>query len=77
MNRFTFTATPLQGLMLIQRHPIGDQRGYLERLFCSDELAALLAGRAVAQINHTLTAKQGTVRGLHFQHPPPASTPHP
>ncbi|WP_295434379.1 dTDP-4-dehydrorhamnose 3,5-epimerase family protein [uncultured Thiodictyon sp.] len=74
MNRFTFTATPLQGLMLIQRHPIGDQRGYLERLFCSDELAALLAGRAVAQINHTLTAKQGTVRGLHFQHPPHAET---
>ncbi len=74
MSRFTLTATPLAGLTLVQRHPIGDQRGYLERLYCRDELASLLGDRAIAQINHTLTSHQGTVRGLHFQHPPHAET---
>ncbi len=74
MSRFTLTATPLRGLTLLQRHPIGDQRGYLERLYCCDELAELLDGRAIAQINHTLTSRQGTVRGLHFQYPPHAET---
>ena len=59
---------------MLQRHPIGDQRGYLERLFCGDTLAPLLHGQAIAQINHTLTAQAGTVRGLHFQSPPHAET---
>lgn len=72
MARFTCTETPIPGLMLIQRHPIGDARGYLERFFCRDELRSLLGDRAIVQINHTLTAKAGTVRGMHFQHPPHA-----
>lgn len=72
MNRFTLIETPLAGLTLVQRHPIGDDRGYLERLFCRDEFAGLLNGRAIAQINRTLTVKRGMVRGLHFQHPPHA-----
>jgi len=56
----------------IQRHPIGDERGYLERLFCTDELGPIIGNRQILQINHTLTAKAGTLRGLHFQHPPHA-----
>jgi len=39
-------------------------------MFCSDDLHAILAGRCIAQINHSLTSSRGTVRGLHFQHPP-------
>lgn len=73
-GRFEIGATPLGGLRVLQRKPHGDDRGYLERLFCDQELAALLAGRGIAQINHTLTAQRGTVRGLHFQHPPHAET---
>ncbi|MDD2768285.1 MAG: dTDP-4-dehydrorhamnose 3,5-epimerase family protein [Methylococcus sp.] len=72
MTRFTRLDTPLAGLALIQRHPIGDHRGYLERLFCSEELEELLQGRSIVQINHTYTAKAGTVRGMHFQHQPHA-----
>jgi dTDP-4-dehydrorhamnose 3,5-epimerase len=30
--------------------------------------------KPIFQINHTLTRKQGAVRGLHFQHPPHAET---
>lgn len=70
MIRFTCHDMPIPGLALIQRHPIGDQRGYLERIFCRDELAEILAGRSIVQINHTYTAKAGALRGMHFQHPP-------
>ncbi len=72
MSRFAVIETPLAGLTLLQRHPIGDQRGYLERLFCRDELAAIIGERPIMQINHTLTAKAGTIRGMHFQRAPHA-----
>jgi dTDP-4-dehydrorhamnose 3,5-epimerase len=72
MSRFAIEKTPIDGLHLIQRKPIGDERGYLERIFCSDELKSIIAQRGIVQINHTLTEKVGTVRGIHFQHPPHA-----
>ena len=34
------------GLKLIQRKPIGDHRGYLERMFCAEELQSLIPGKA-------------------------------
>jgi dTDP-4-dehydrorhamnose 3,5-epimerase len=71
-SRFRILGTSLAGLHILQRKPIGDSRGYLERLFCADELRALAPGRHIAQINHTLTANRGTVRGMHFQLPPHA-----
>ena len=71
---FEILNTPLQRLKLIQRNPIGDHRGYLERMFCTEELQSLIPGRGIVQINHTLTARRGTVRGLHFQYPPHAET---
>lgn len=72
MSRFNIHPTPIAGLSVIQRHPIGDERGYLERLFCTEDLRTILGNRQILQINHTLTAKSGTVRGLHFQRPPHA-----
>jgi dTDP-4-dehydrorhamnose 3,5-epimerase len=72
--RFDILSTPLPGLYVAQRKPLGDSRGYLERMFCAEELETLLAGKCIAQINHTLTATRGTVRGLHFQYPPHAET---
>ena len=72
MSRFTITDLPLAGLKLIQRKPIMDERGFLARIFCSDELAAAGWHEPVAQINHTRTTRCGTVRGMHFQYPPHA-----
>jgi dTDP-4-dehydrorhamnose 3,5-epimerase len=72
MTRFAITDLPLAGLKLVERRPLGDARGFLARLFCAAELAAAGWTQPVAQINHTLTASRGTVRGLHFQRPPHA-----
>ena len=68
--RFDIRATPLNGLSLLQRQRLGDERGYLERMFCTEDLQPLLQGRQIAQINRTVTRKRGTVRGLHFQYHP-------
>ena len=72
MSRFTILDTPIADLKIIERQQLGDSRGLLSRLFCADELAAAGWHKPIAQINQTLTQKQGTIRGLHFQHPPHA-----
>jgi len=72
MSRFDFISTPLAGLMLLQRKAIEDHRGFLSRFYCAEEFREAGIDNPIAQINHTLTRKQGAVRGLHFQHPPHA-----
>ncbi|WP_349371518.1 dTDP-4-dehydrorhamnose 3,5-epimerase family protein [Salinarimonas sp.] len=73
-GRFDVLATEIEGLVALRRKPIGDARGFLERIYCADELEPVLGGRRIAQINRTLTRRRGAVRGLHFQHPPHAET---
>jgi dTDP-4-dehydrorhamnose 3,5-epimerase len=72
MSRFEVTALAIEGLKLVKRQRIGDARGFLSRLFCADELRAAGWAKPVAQINHTMTSRRGTVRGMHFQRPPHA-----
>jgi dTDP-4-dehydrorhamnose 3,5-epimerase len=67
MSRFTITELPLSGLKLIVRERIGDSRGFLSRIFCARDLGVAGWESAIEQVNHTYTAKQGTVRGMHFQ----------
>lgn len=69
-SRFDIQATRLPGLQVVVRKPHGDGRGYLERMFCVDELHDVLGERRIVQINHTLTQNKGTVRGMHFQYAP-------
>ncbi len=71
-ERFTIKETPLRGLTVIRRTAVSDERGFLSRLYCADEFSRAGLGKPVVQINHTLTRKKGTARGLHFQHPPNA-----
>lgn len=74
MSRFVIEDTDLAGLKVLRRQPMGDARGFLERLFCDADLGSLLEGRTIRQINHTLTEKTGTVRGMHFQYSPRGET---
>ena len=69
-SRFEILDTSLAGLSVLQRKPIGDERGYFERLYCSGELLEFAPNSRIVQINHTLTLCRGTVRGMHFQRPP-------
>jgi dTDP-4-dehydrorhamnose 3,5-epimerase len=68
--RFVATATPLDGLISLERCRIEDERGFLSRLYCSEELAEIGFVDPVVQINQTVTRMKGSVRGLHFQLPP-------
>lgn len=72
MSRLTCTALPLAGLTLVERHPLADARGFFERLFCAEELAACGWHWPIAQINHSFTRQAGSVRGLHYQQTPRA-----
>jgi dTDP-4-dehydrorhamnose 3,5-epimerase len=72
LNRLSITDLPLAGLKRIERQRLGDARGFLSRLFCAEELGVAGWNQPIVQINHTYTAKRGTVRGMHFQYPPHA-----
>lgn len=73
-DRFRTSATPLAGLLVLERQPLRDERGFLERMFCAETFSRWGVTGPIAQINHTLTLPTGTVRGLHFQTPPHAET---
>ena len=72
--RFDILDAPIAGLRLLERKPVRDNRGYLQRIYCSEELQLVLSERNIVQINHTVTLKRGTVRGMHFQQQPHGET---
>lgn len=72
MNRLDLFPTPIVGLHRVVSRQLGDSRGYLARAFCAEELSAAGWPGPVVQANLTYTRQKGTVRGLHFQHPPHA-----
>ena len=72
MTHFEIYETPISGLDLLERYPIQDDRGFFERVFCQSSLQATLRGKAIRQVNRTLSLERGTVRGMHFQYPPHA-----
>lgn len=70
VKRFNFQSTPLDGMLVVQRMPIEDHRGFFSRFFCADEFREAGFTKSIAQINHSFTRNKGAVRGLHFQYPP-------
>ena len=70
MNKFSLKPSSIEGLTIIVRKPAIDYRGQFDKLFCLDDLQEELRLEKIAQINHSKTNDIGTIRGLHFQHPP-------
>lgn len=68
--RFEVVPTAIDGLLILNRRRLGDERGFLTRLFCAEELGALGWDGPVSQVNETGTTHAGTVRGMHFQRTP-------
>jgi dTDP-4-dehydrorhamnose 3,5-epimerase len=62
--------TPLDGLVLLERPPRRDHRGYFDRLLALEDVGEIVGERRIQQVNRTLTRPRGTIRGLHFQRLP-------
>jgi dTDP-4-dehydrorhamnose 3,5-epimerase len=60
------------GLYLVACEPFSDKRGLFARFFCDRELASLIGGRRIVNINFSRNRRRGTVRGMHYQLPPAA-----
>lgn len=69
-----FTPTPLPGAFLIDIEKRGDERGFFARAFCENELAAQGLASRFVQVNNSLSAFKGTLRGMHYQLAPKAET---
>jgi dTDP-4-dehydrorhamnose 3,5-epimerase len=72
LDRMIVRRTPLDGLAVVETAPVSDERGGFVRVFCEHECAGLRPGLHWPQINLSRTSGKGTVRGMHFQHPPAA-----
>ncbi|MEP6562877.1 MAG: dTDP-4-dehydrorhamnose 3,5-epimerase [Nakamurella sp.] len=62
-----FTSTPIEGVMIIDLEPHGDDRGFFARSFCQDEFADNGLLPMVAQCNISYNYLAGTLRGMHYQ----------
>ncbi len=69
-----FTTTPVVGAHLIDLEKRGDERGFFARVFCRDEFKDHGLSADIVQINTSLSAQKGTLRGMHYQLAPSAET---
>jgi dTDP-4-dehydrorhamnose 3,5-epimerase len=67
-------ARPLPGVVLLEPQPRRDERGFFARWYCRAELRELGLDRDIAQANMSLSARAGTLRGLHYQLGPSAES---
>jgi dTDP-4-dehydrorhamnose 3,5-epimerase len=69
-----FTETQLKDAFVVDLERREDERGFFARAFCQREFEAHGLKPLIAQANISFNYRRGTVRGLHFQHPPHAET---
>lgn len=69
-----FIETPVAGAWVIELDKLGDDRGFFARAFCHNEFEAQGLVTGFVQINNSLSATKGTLRGMHYQLPPAAET---
>jgi dTDP-4-dehydrorhamnose 3,5-epimerase len=67
-----FHPTPLKGAYKMELEKRGDARGFFARSFCEHEFAEKGLETRFVQINNSLSAKKGTLRGMHYQLAPAA-----
>jgi dTDP-4-dehydrorhamnose 3,5-epimerase len=69
-----FTETPLAGAYVIDLEKRGDDRGFFARAFCEREFGAKGLSTRFVQVNNSLSAQKGTLRGMHYQLAPKGET---
>lgn len=62
-----FTPTSLAGSYVIDLETRSDERGWFARYYCKNEFKQIGHTKEWVQMNHSFTAKKGTIRGMHFQ----------
>ena len=65
-----FNSTNLCGACLIQLEPTRDNRGSFARSFCAEEFAVHGLEINYPQHSISISARRGTVRGMHYQRDP-------
>jgi dTDP-4-dehydrorhamnose 3,5-epimerase len=69
-----FEETRLRGAFVIDLERREDERGFFARTWCANELADHGLNTRLVQANMSWNPRQGTLRGMHFQHAPHAET---
>jgi len=67
-----FHTTPLHDARLIELDRKGDDRGFFARLYCEREFGGEGLATRFVQMNNSLSATRGTLRGMHYQLAPSA-----
>jgi len=65
-----FIPTPLRGSYIIEPEPFTDERGWFARYYCRNEFEEIGHHKEWVQLNHSVSYKKGTIRGMHFQKQP-------
>mgnify|MGYP001316657101 CR=1 FL=1 len=69
-NKIKFSNMHSDGPIVLDREVMEDTRGAFTRLYCKDEFSRAGLLDEFVQMNLSLSRKEGTIRGLHFQKPP-------
>ena len=67
-----FDETPIPGAFTVELDRRGDERGFFARVFCEEEFGAAGLPTRFVQVNNSLSAERGTLRGMHYQLAPAA-----
>ena len=65
-----FSELLLKGAFCIEPEIFSDERGSFYRYFCKNDFQKINHSKEWVQMNHSITNKKGTLRGMHFQKPP-------
>lgn len=65
-----FSETALPGAYVIDLEKIEDERGFFARAWCERELSEHGLESRISQSNMSFNKRKGTLRGMHYQHPP-------
>jgi dTDP-4-dehydrorhamnose 3,5-epimerase len=68
----TFEETPVAGLWVVGLEPRGDERGFFARVFDDREFGERGLATHWSNVNDSLSAQRGTLRGMHYQVAPAA-----
>jgi dTDP-4-dehydrorhamnose 3,5-epimerase len=71
-EKLTVEHTPLDGVLILTPARFGDARGFFSESWNRATMLDAGIDLEFVQDNHSLSARKGTLRGLHFQTPPMA-----